>query len=45
MNKNQKSYGLIIFSIFLCAFVIYVCMTFKPVEKKIHNYYQVYLGG
>ena len=45
MNKNQKSYGLIFFSILLSAYVIYVCILFKPVEKKIHNYYQVYLGG
>ncbi len=43
--NNQKSYGLIFFGILLSAFVIYVCLTFKPVEKKIHNYYQVYLGG
>ena len=45
MNKNQKSYGLIFFSIFLCAYVIYTCLIFKPAEKKINKYYQVYLGG
>ena len=43
--NNRKSYGLIFFGVLLSAFVIYVCLTFKPAEKKIHNYYQVYLGG
>ena len=42
---NKKSYGVIFFGILLSIFVVYVCMTFKPVERKIHNYYQVYLGG
>ena len=42
---NKQSYGVIFFGILLSIFVIYVCMTFKPVERKIHNYYQVYLGG
>ena len=42
---NKKSYGLIFFGILLSAFVIYVCVTFKPVKKQIHEYYQVYLGG
>ncbi len=42
---NRRSYGLLLFGILLSIFVVYVCLTFKPKEKKIHNYYQVYLGG
>ena len=42
---NKKSYGLMFFGFLLSAFVIYVCLSFKPVEKQIHEYYQVYLGG
>ena len=45
MNKNQKSYGLIFFGILLSAFVIFTCLNYKPAERKINHYYQVYLGG
>ena len=45
MNKNQKSYGLIFFGILLSAFVIFICVIYKPAERKINHYYQVYLGG
>ena len=45
MNKKEYSISSILFGALLSAFVIYMCLTFKPLEKKINNYYQVYLGG
>lgn len=45
MNKGSKSIGVILTGIFICIFVVYMCLTFKPVQKQVHNYYQVYLGG
>lgn len=45
MNKNEKSGGIIIFSILIIILVIYLSLTFKPLEKKVHSYYQIYLGG
>ena len=44
-NKNKKSVGAIILGVLLSVFVVYVCLNFTPKEKKINNYYQVYLGG
>lgn len=44
-NKVGKSYFVIFLGILLSVFVVYVCLNFNPKEKKIHNYYQVYLGG
>ena len=29
----------------MCSLIVYLCLTFKPAERQIHNYYQVYLGG
>ena len=45
MNKNKISLGSIFVGIVSISFVLYMCLTFKPVEKKINNLYQVYLGG
>ena len=45
MNKNKISLGSIIVGILSISFVLYMCLTFKPVEKKINNLFQVYLGG
>ena len=45
MNKNKISLGSIFVGIISISFVLYMCLTFKPVEKKINNLFQVYLGG
>ena len=41
MNKKKG----IFFGIFLSALVIYLSIVFVPAQRKINNYYQVYLGG
>ena len=45
MNKQRITFGEILFGFVACALVIYLSLIFKPKEKTIHNYYQVYLGG
>ena len=45
MNNKEITIGSVLFGLLLCALVIYLCLTFKPKERQIHNYYQVYLGG
>ena len=45
MNKKEYTIGNIILGIFLSAFVIYMCLSFEPKKREVHNYYQVYLGG
>ena len=45
MNKNRVTFGEVLFGLVACALVIYLSLVFKPKEKTIHEYYQVYLGG
>ena len=45
MNKKGITFGNVIFGILMCSLVIYLCLTFEPKKREIHNYYQVYLGG
>ena len=45
MNKKDVTFGNIIFGIIIIGLVLYLCLTFKPKEKEVHHYYQVYLGG
>ena len=45
MNKNELTISNILFGIFAIGIVLYMCLTFKPVERTINNYYQVSLGG
>jgi len=45
MNKNGLTFANVFFGIFICALVIYMCCIFTPIERQVHNYYQVYLGG
>lgn len=45
MNDYKYSISSILLSIVICAFVVYMSLTFKPVEKSVNQYYQVYLGG
>ena len=45
MNKERISLISIITGIVTISFVIYMCLTFKPIERKINNFFQVYLGG
>ena len=45
MNKQRITFGEILFGLVTCVLVIYLSLIFKPKEKTIHNYYQVYLGG
>ncbi len=44
MNNREYSISSIIFGLILGLFVIYSYMTFEPREKKVNEYYQVYLG-
>lgn len=44
MNKGITYKGILL-SLFLCIFVIYMSIIFKPISREIHSYYQVYLGG
>ncbi|MBR4178807.1 MAG: M23 family metallopeptidase [Bacilli bacterium] len=44
-EENNVTYKNILFGIVFCAIVAYLCITFVPIKKVIHNYYQVYLGG
>lgn len=45
MNKDELSFGTILFTTFICGLVIYVCMVFTPAKRKINELYQVYLSG
>ena len=45
MNNKEISFGTILFGILLSALVIYMCLSFKPIKKEVHYYYQVYLSG
>lgn len=45
MNKNEYSILSIVFGLLISAFILYTCLTFKPIERKANNYYQVYLAG
>lgn len=45
MNKKNISISTILFGIIVITFVFYMCLTFKPYEKEINSYYQVYLSG
>ena len=45
MSKNEYSISSILLGILLCAFTIYMTLIFKPIERTVNNYYQVYLGG
>jgi len=42
---NKFSIGGILIAIFFSVLAAYICLTFKPVERKINHCYQVYLGG
>lgn len=44
MNKGITYKGIIL-SVFICIFIVYMSIIFKPISREIHNYYQVYLGG
>ena len=45
MNKNELTIGNVLFGAFTILIVLIMCLTFKPVERTINNYYQVSLGG
>ena len=42
---NKFSIGGILIAIFFSVLAAYICLTFKPVERKINHWYHVYLGG
>lgn len=44
MNKEKLSISTIFFTFIVVCFVIYMSITFEPVERKINKFYQVYLG-
>lgn len=44
MNKEKLSINTIFLTFIVVCFVIYMCLTFVPVERKINKFYQVYLG-
>ena len=45
MNNKEITIGSVLFGLLLCIFIAYMSLTFKPIGRQIHNYYQVYLGG
>ena len=45
MNKKELTTANILFGVFAISLVLYMCLTFKPVERTVNNYYQVSLGG
>lgn len=45
MNKKELTFSNVLFGIVTILFVVYMCLTFKPVERTINSYYQVFLGG
>ncbi len=42
---DKYSFKSILLGVILVLFVSYICLTFKPIERKINHCYQVYLGG
>ena len=44
MNKEKVSISTIFFTFLVVCFVIYMCITFEPIERKVNKYYQVYLS-
>ena len=44
MDDKYSIKGILI-GVLSIAFVLYMCLTFKPVERNINHCYQVYLGG
>ena len=42
---DKISFKSIIFGIFMIIFAVYMCLTFKPIERTINRCYQVYLQG
>ena len=45
MNKEKISISSILIGLITISFVLYMCITFEPIERKINNCFQVYLGG
>ena len=45
MNKNEFTISSILLILFLTAIILYLSLTFKPINRTVNNYYQVYLGG
>lgn len=45
MNKEKISIWSIFIGFVTISFVLYMCLTFEPIERKINNCFQVYLGG
>lgn len=45
MNKSKISITSILFGIFISSIAIYTSLIFEPIEKKVNNYYQVFIGG
>ena len=44
MNKEKISISTIFFTFLIICLVIYMCITFEPIERKVNKYYQVYLS-
>lgn len=45
MNKKDLSIGGIIFCVLSSIVIVYFCLTFEKVERKINECYEVYLGS
>ena len=45
MNKSEYSVSSILLIIFVCGLLIYMSYIYKPANKIVNNYYQVYLGS
>ena len=43
--KDEYTFNNIMFTVVMCALLLFVSLTFDPVKREIHSYYQVYLGA
>ena len=45
MKDEKASFSTLFFSFVLIVLTIYMCLSFTPIEKEVHSYYQVFLGS
>lgn len=43
--KNESTIGSIIFGVIIGILTLYIGLTFSPVQREVHSYYQVFLGA
>lgn len=45
MKDEKTSISSVFFGLVISVLTIYMCLTFTPVQREIHSYYQVFLGS